>query len=80
MSNNMTSMGRVAVRFLACAVLALPALQAHGAATIVIQNDNAAGEGFNDATPAVPVTQCMVVVPSAFLVATAMLMNLSPAW
>ena len=35
--------------------LAGAALQAQAAATIVIQNLNAAGEGFNDATPAAPV-------------------------
>lgn len=35
--------------------MALAALQAQAAATIVIQNMNAAGEGFNDPTPAAPV-------------------------
>jgi len=35
--------------------LALSAIQAQAAATIVIQNMNAAGEGFNDPTPAAPV-------------------------
>jgi hypothetical protein len=35
--------------------LALSAMQSQAAATIVIQNMNAAGEGFNDATPAAPI-------------------------
>ncbi|RQP25680.1 PA domain-containing protein [Piscinibacter terrae] len=37
------------------ATLALSAMQAQAAATIVILNMNAAGEGFNDPTPAAPV-------------------------
>jgi hypothetical protein len=37
------------------ATLALSAVQAQAAATIVILNMNAAGEGFNDPTPAAPV-------------------------
>ena len=37
------------------ATLAISALQAQAAATIVIQNMNAAGVGFNDPTPAAPV-------------------------
>lgn len=40
---------------LAGATLAIAAVQAQAAATIVIQNMNAAGEGFNDPTPAAPV-------------------------
>jgi hypothetical protein len=40
---------------LAGATLAISALQAQAAATIVIQNMNAAGVGFNDPTPAAPV-------------------------
>jgi len=35
--------------------LTLSAIQAQAAATIVIQNMNAAGEGFNDTTPAAPI-------------------------
>ncbi|KQV91913.1 PA domain-containing protein [Pelomonas sp. Root1237] len=40
---------------LAGVLLAASVLQAQAAATIVIQNLNAAGEGFNDPTPAAPV-------------------------
>lgn len=40
---------------LAGVLLAAAVLQAQAAATIVIQNLNAAGEGFNDPTPAAPV-------------------------
>ena len=39
---------------MSAAILALPAIS-QGAATIVIQNGNAAGVGFNDPTPAAPV-------------------------
>lgn len=42
------------VLVLACTALAVPALS-QAAATIVIQNGNAAGVGFNDPTPAAPV-------------------------
>ncbi len=54
----MNSQPRLARRVTAALLslgLACVALQAQGAATIVIQNTNAAGEGFNDATPAAPV-------------------------
>ena len=45
---------RIVLPLVALAVLGVPALASAGA-TIVIQNVNAAGVGFNDPTPAVPV-------------------------
>ncbi len=46
---------RLAAGATLAAGLSLSAIQAQAAATIVIQNMNAAGEGFNDPTPAAPV-------------------------
>ena len=55
MRNNSTTAQRLAAGLVLVFGLAGAALQAQAAATIVIQNLNAAGEGFNDATPAAPV-------------------------
>jgi hypothetical protein len=50
--SRLRALGRAAAVF--AAVLLVPATS-HGAATIVIQNGNAAGVGFNDPTPVAPV-------------------------
>jgi hypothetical protein len=53
--NNQPRLARLAAGALLSLWIACAALQAQAAATIVIQNLNAAGEGFNDSTPAAPV-------------------------
>jgi hypothetical protein len=50
-----TAVGVAVALALACGALALGAGDARAAATIVIVNQNAAGVGFNDPTPATPV-------------------------
>jgi len=54
-TSNQNRLARIAAGALLAFGLAGAALQAQAAATIVIQNMNAAGEGFNDPTPAAPV-------------------------
>lgn len=50
-----THLARMAAGALLSLGLSVTALQARASATIIIQNMNDAGEGFNDPTPAVPV-------------------------
>lgn len=54
-TNKAFSCRRVARSFLVAIGCGLASLQAQSAATIVINNLNAAGVGFNDATPAAPI-------------------------
>ena len=55
MFNNYPTLTRRTSQAVFATLLTVAALQAHAAATIVIQNTNGAGVGFNDPTPAAPV-------------------------